>query len=82
MNLLTLILERLRSESPKIFRILSLVSGVLAGVITLIFWADKYLEFIWLNDAIAGLLNDTLFTSLGIFTTSNLTTTDKHLQKQ
>lgn len=80
MNLITLIIERLKSESPKIFRVLSILSGVLAAIISLLFWVDNELQFVWLTDAIANLLNDTLFTSIGIFTTSNLTTTDKKLQ--
>lgn len=80
MNLVTLIIERLKSESPKIFRVLSILSGVLAAIISLLFWVDNELQFVWLTDAIANLLNDTLFTCIGIFTTSNLTTTDKKLQ--
>lgn len=82
MNLITIILQRLRSENPQIFKFLSLLSGILAAIISLIFWADDKLNFVWLSDAIAGLMNDTLFTCIGIFSTSNLTTTDKNLSNK
>ncbi len=82
MNTLNLILARIKSESPRLFRWLSTLSMCVAAIIALIFWMDGQLNFIWLNDAIAKLLNDTLFTCMGIFTTSNLTTTDKKLQDQ
>jgi hypothetical protein len=82
MNLITIILQRLRSENPQIFKFLSLLSGILAAIISLIFWADNQLHFNWLSDAISGLMNDTLFTCIGIFSTSNLTTTDKNLSNK
>lgn len=82
MQFIQLLIERFISPNPKLFKILGLMSGLLAGIVQMIFWLDHYFIFQWLNTAFEGVLNDIEFTSLGIFTTSQLTTKKRSLQAE
>lgn len=80
MQFIQLLIERFISPNPKLFKILAIVSGLLAGLMQLIFWTDHYFSFPWMTDAWRGLFNDIEFTSFGIFTASQLTTNKRYLQ--
>ena len=80
MQFLLLLIERFRSENPKLFKIFAWVSGLTAIIIQCIFWTDSYFLFPWLTESWQGILNDIEFTAAGIYGTSQLTTKKKHLQ--
>lgn len=82
MNFVTIIFKRLQSENPQLFKILSYLSLVIGFICGGLWYLDTGLEFSWMTDKLCSFLKDTALVCIGIFTTSNLTTTDKDLQKE
>lgn len=82
MNFVTIIFKRIQSENPQLFKILSYLSLIIGAVCGLLWYADRGFEFAWMTDKLCGFLKDTALVCIGIFTTSNLTTTDKELQNK
>lgn len=82
MNIITIIFQRLKSENPQLFKILSYLSLVIGFICGGLWYLDTGLDFDWMTDKLSEFLKNTALVCIGVFTTSNLTTNNKDLQNE
>ncbi len=82
MSFVQIMLNRVFSKNPKLFSILSWIAGLIALIGQIALIVDNRIEEVYFTEGLRGLLNDTVLTCIGIFTTANLTTSNKNLQQE